>query len=83
MDACNTSVVTKAPFELPQISQPTIEYVVNVVSDPEIIMSMQDVLDTLEGLCTHRVENPEKIEANVRHLCEADPHTRELLPGTF
>ena len=31
------------------------------------MMSMQDVLDTLAGLCTHWVKNPEQIEANLQH----------------
>ena len=66
-DDINTSVVTDVPFELLQISQPTIEHVINAVADPDHMMSTQDVLDTLESLCTQRIENPEQIEANVRH----------------
>ena len=51
-DDIDTSVVMDAPFELPQVSQPSIEHVVNSVADTEIVMTMQDVFDTLESLCT-------------------------------
>ena len=68
MDDVDTSVATDVQFELPQISQPTIEHVINAVADLDHMISMQDVLDTLKNLCTQRVENPEQIEDNVQHF---------------
>ena len=51
-DDIDTSAVMDIPFALPQVSQPSIEHVVNLVADAEIVMSTQDVFDALESLCT-------------------------------
>ena len=81
LDASDTSVVMEAPFELPQISQATIEQVVISEADLEIVMSTQEVLDMLEKLCTQWVAAPKQIddtlEVNIHHLCESHPNTSE------
>ena len=47
-DDVDTSKVAEAPFELPQIAQATIQQMVNAVTEPEIVLLMQEVLDMLE-----------------------------------